>query len=67
MDSKVYLSPGLLMALHISDGLFPLTSGIADIPEMMRPAAAPRPPPVSCSLTVRKIPPPPCQFLHLLL
>lgn len=43
MDSKVYLSPGLIMALHISDGLFPLTSGIADIPEMMRAAAAPAP------------------------
>lgn len=43
MDSKVYLSPGLIMALHISDGLFPLSSGIADIPEMMRAAAAPAP------------------------
>lgn len=43
MDSKVYLSPGLIMALHISDGLFPLTSGIADIPEMMHPTAAPHP------------------------
>lgn len=43
MDSKVYLSPGLIMAPHISDGLFPLSSGIADIPEMMRPAAAPAP------------------------
>lgn len=31
------------MALHISDGLFPLTSGIADIPEMMHPTAAPHP------------------------
>lgn len=43
MDSKVYLSPGLIMALHISDGVFPLSSGIADIPEMMRAAAAPAP------------------------
>lgn len=62
MDSKVYLSPGLIMALHISDGLFLLTSGIADIPKMMCPAATPTLPRVPLSYGKKKSPP----FLHLL-
>lgn len=53
MDSKVYLSPGLIMALHISDGLFPVPSGIADIPQSDAACCPPRPP-ASGSPTVRQ-------------